>query len=625
MNVLYYNYEEFVPVNYEKYSSNLFYYFYDYVKYQYLSYWASQTSETNEAFSNSARKFTSLNSDYSETNKHEKWSEYINRMWDAERYMLEKSYNGSYLMYHDDDYVYNKQYDDNGKQTYWGAYVTDMFGLSYLFNMTDMTKESEGFIGAPNSTYINLNNDTTGSKNQMEDWKQGVQDAFLKHFGSFSDYGETTIGKERRNKSYLIRDFYPIAYLMDSPIWNNLCLTNSAICKKPLSNDFSDYCFTPTYLDNYFRENKLYDGYVDLSSVTSKDSSLSFNNLVGKRIPWRVYGSRSALFNSTYNGDKVSKDTTALEELLMDCNKHIYNKVKDATEYMKGDIRDSSLIFTTAIIATMEFNKTFSPWLFSKNQLEPQNLTEDSMDLDKFMRVTFAEDMDSIVKNNNVIYMIGESGGGLTVVIYVVLSEIALFITMLSRILILLMLMIGCMYWCFYYFIKNKQEQRHILLGLISQFLNLICSQVLIIFFITRGLDFIAICNNAFGRMLLSLIFFLINIAITMWSLYMLKALFKNYKEFGGAVIQGSLNSVKTKIDSTVANIRNTVTVTNSKINVAVGTITNNIKGDYSLVSLRRQRNSERLEYLTEDYAEDRNQGTNARRRRRKGRFNTKR
>lgn len=625
MNVLYYSYDEFVPVNYEKYSSNLFYYFYDYVKYQYLSYWASQTSEYNEAFSNSARKFTSLNSEYSETNKHEKWSEYINRMWDAERYMLEKSYNGSYLMYHDDDYVYNKQYDDSGKQTYRGAYVTDMFGLSYLFNMTDMTKESEGFVGAPNGNYINLNNDTTGIKNQMEDWKQGVQDEFLKHFGSFSDYGETTISKERRNKNYLVRDFYPIAYLMDSPLWDNLCLTNSAICKKPRSNDFSDYCFTPTYLDDYFRENKLYEGYADLSTVTSKDSSLSFNNIAGKRIPWRVYGSRSALFNSTYNGDKVSKDTTALEELLMECNKNIYDKVKDATEYMKGDIRDSSLIFTTAIIATMEFNKTFSPWMFSKNQLEPQNFTEDSMDLDKFMRVTFAEDMNSIVKNTNVIYMLGELDGGIVIVIYVVLSEIALFITMLSRILILIMLLLGSAYWCFYYFIHNKQEQRHMFLGLVSQFLNLICSQICIIYFITNGLNFIAICDNAFGRMLFSLVFLLVNIAITMWSLYMLKALFKNYKEFGGTVIQGSLNSAKTKIDSTVANIRNTVTANNSKINVAVGTITNNITSEYSLVSLRRQRNSERLEHFIEDNTDNSKVGTKTWRHKRKGKFNTKR
>lgn len=624
INCMYYSYSEFVPVNYDKYSENIFYYFYDYIKYQYLAYWASQTDGGSSSFSAAAQRFTfpEVETVESGSNKGsiksiELWSTYIGRMWDAERYMLQKSYNGMYIMYHDKSYTYNKLYNDNGKEAYSGAYPTDMFGLSYLFNMDNLEYDSDGYTGVPSSAYLKYltNIDNNFSKDtQMTSWKQTVQEEFLNtiSLGTLNDKNEhnddagyagyiSNISKQqRRHKTNMLKGFYPLAYLMDNPIWDSIKVTNKNVCLDPGSDDYADYCFTPTYLENELGDTA-YADYPKLSEMKSiddikyKSDSLSYTSIGNNRLPWRVYASKSALFNSTYDGKKVDTDTVPFEELLMKCNENIFEKVKETTEYLQGDIRDSSLIFTAALVATMEFNKTFSPvFFYSDNQLQPQTFTNDSMDMDKFMRVTFARDMDDIVKNTNVMYMIYEQDGGIITAIIVALSEIMFAVTMLARVGVMIMMLLSCAYVCFCYFMHKFKQQQSMVLGIVTQLLQIIVSQFVTLLVLTQSMKWVAATNATLARLLLAVLMLICSIAIARWSLYMLFAIIKDMKNFGGAIIQGSVNSALARLNVAFADIKNNNQMFGSRVNINNAGVSETSTGDYT--ENRRSRNVNRMD-----------------------------
>lgn len=554
VNHLYYSYTEFVPVNYEKYSSNLFYYFYDYIKYQYLAYWASQSEGSSAAFASAAKNFS-----LPDTANGELWSSYVGRMWNAEKNMLLKSYNGMYIMMHDKDYTYNKLYDSDGDAVYTGAYPTDMFGISYLFNMTDLSAVEKGYTGLPSLQYLRA----AETDKQLSTWKTLVQDNYSKTMGTYSSTALEINKMNRMNRSYLVKDFYPLAYIMDNPAWQLIKSNNPAITRTPSSDKFKDYGFTPHYIEEEFEDT--YNGLPTLSmlnptnigSLQTSAEGLKFSLLTGKRIPWRVYGSKSLLYAHTFTGDDYSKDTTDLEVLTMKFTEDAFEQIKDLTEYLQGDIRDSSLIFAAALVATMEFNKTFSGNFLVNSQLEPRTFTEESMDLDKFMRVTYARSMDDITKNNNVMYMIYEQEGGLVTAIIVAFTEIMIFVTMLARIAVLILLLLGCAYVCFCYAFHKFKERQSMVVGLITQLLQVVASQFVLIFVVTQSMTWMSNMNTMVTRLLVAILTLLCCFALTRWSLYMLFALIKDFKNFGGAIIQGSVNATMARMQSAFTDIRN--------------------------------------------------------------------
>lgn len=575
VNHLYYTYSEFVPVNYEKYNTNIFYYFYDYIKYQYLAYWAAQSDGSSAAFSAAAKNFS-----LPDAANNEKWSTYVSRMWDAERYMLLKSYNGMYIMLHDKDYTYNKLYDEDGDAVYRGAYPTDMLGLSYLFNMTDLSKNSLGYTGIPGQEYLNA----AQGEDQLSTWKLGVQEGFDLSAGTYSSLATSIKNAGRTNRTSFVNDFYPLAYLMDNPAWQLIKKNNVAITRTPSSDKFIDYGFTPHYLQNELKEQ--YADYIDVNDMIATsfagyatNDAFKFNTIKSSRLPWRLYASKSTLYNHTFDGKGYDTEITDMEALLMKCNEDAFKKIQELTEYLQGDIRDSSLIFAAALIATMEFNETFSGSLIAGEQLEPRSFTPETMDLDKFMRITYARSMDEIVKNTNVMYMIYEQEGGIVTAVIVALTEIMIAVTMLARIGVLILLLLGCAYVCFCYAFHKYKERQSMLVGLLTQLFQIIASQFILILVVTQSMTWIGETNTVITRLLVAILSLVCCFALTSWSLYMLFALVKDFKNFGGAVIQGSVNSAMSRVQAAFSDIRH-----NNQLKNLNASIHNANVGERSLV-----------------------------------------
>lgn len=606
VNHLYYTYSEFIPVNYEKYSENIFYYFYDYIKYQYLAYWSQKSDSTSATYSSAAKNFT-----LPDVSKAEKWSSYVARMWDAERYMLLKSYNGMYIMMHDDNYNYNKLYDTDGNPVYRGAFPTDMFGLSNLFNMTNQQYNQEGYTGIPSFMYYLAGTNATADIGEMDVWRSSVKDNFHSQAGNYYNLLKTLANATRFDRTNAVIEFYPIAYIMDNPSWG-LVEEYGRVVKDNSSktNNFIDYTFTPTYLWEEFKDDDIYEGYVSIEPDSglnagnyvsySQNDVYNFENMEGKRIPYRVYASRSALYSSTYKDGKYSKKTTPLEEKLMDCNKRAYEKIKDMTEYLQGDIRDSSLIFAAALVATMEFNKTFSSGWTESGQIEPQSFTPETMDLDKFMRLTYSTSMQEIVKNTDVMYMIYEHEGGIITALIVAATEVCIFVTMITRIGVLLLLLLGCIFICVSYSFHKFEVRQQILIGLFMQLLQVFASQFLLILIITKSMDWISNVDNSIARIAVSLLSLLICIAMARWCIYMFVTLLRDFKNFGGAIIQGGIQSLASRVKSAFSEIQNNQQIKNVNAmikNAGYSDITPEVvSASINPVEMRRERNSKRID-----------------------------
>lgn len=589
---MYYTYNCFIPVNYNKYSSSIFYYFYDYIKYQYLSYWAGQTGSKKAAFADAAKQFSLPDAKHQEL-----WSSYIARMWDAERGMLLKSYNGVYNMYHDDDYTYAKLYDANGKPAYSGEYTTDMFGLSYLFHMTadgntmdkmgfvdnvyynviqgrydqynstDYTSSSKKTSAGSITTWYNvvkdnfensLNADTAISNNSDE--VQGNYAGFLNRVSKCSTGKVSTISRPA-----LLRNFYPIAYVMGGIQWQAMTHATTLLTDKPESDQLEDLKISPTYLEKtygaewYNKQTKkgtsrLYKDITDTKWINADSSHSSYlssddldlSKLKGQRMYGRVYASRSVLYKHMFNGTElISTTITPLEEKLMDLNDNIYADVVKMTEYMQGDIRDSSLIFAAALAATFEFNKTFSGNPITGVQIEPQGLEPTTTDVDKYMRATFAENIDQIVKNNDVIYMIYEQDQGFVTAFFVILSEILILVTVITRCVILWVMFISAAYICLTFYFNPPYSRKNVIIGVLSQIASLLGGQFVVMFVVTRSLRIVGSINAGWGRVLVALLMCGAYLVVAIWNIKMLVALLKDIKTYGGAVISNVVSAAR--------------------------------------------------------------------------------
>ncbi len=109
---VYYTSDYFTPVHFERYDESVFYYFYDWITYQYYSYWANNQDK--------GVVIGTITSQMTHPSKGDE--EFLVNLQEARKSMKYQSTTGLTLMYKDFSYCYN------------GEYLKDLFGLSMLFN-----------------------------------------------------------------------------------------------------------------------------------------------------------------------------------------------------------------------------------------------------------------------------------------------------------------------------------------------------------------------------------------------------------------------------------------------------------------------------------------------------------
>lgn len=650
----YYSYEEFVPVNYNKYSESVFYYFYDWIKYQYLRYWATHDSANTEVFSSLARNFSSPDVEFDPIEMRkafasdsrdrylnikislEPWSEYVSRMYEAEQRLFKKAYGGVNYMYNDARYVYQDTYDSDGNPINEDD-INDLFGLSYLFHMTQnfpsILKESRKVYYPTLSSYycIPESNELITDVSTLNSWAESSRSTFESYYVDYTRYCDMLA---INNTPY--GTLNPLAYLVEGANWKYY--SKSAKLHESQSDLLKDYTFTPDYLvlndvggvyttynsEEYsdydtlkrkitlegsmrqsdklpymelphntksnFKENTevnlgallFANVALDMSTYDLMSGSLEnlktnyvendfysvTDRLNNSRAPFTVYGSKGVLKRSVYNektGEFGNTSMTSLEKSLVNLNEKIFKNAQELCNFMPGDMRDSTMIFALALAATFEFNSNFG----GGNAL-PTSLNTSTVTLDDIMRISFAENIDQIVKQRNVIYMMFDSPGGILVGLPVVLAEVILWVALLIRFALLALLLIGAIIVGLGNMLFPKKANKQLLIGLGSQYIAVLLGQLFLLGSTTILFSVFEFNDVWFTNIIKALFLLICYYFVLVMHLKMMTALITNFREFGGTVVAHAIQSAQSRIESVMSASAH-VTAGNVNINVNAG------------------------------------------------------
>lgn len=287
-----YDCDEFIPVHYNLYGESVFYYFYDYLMYQYLGYFSNQ-SEIGASSFTSMYDIPDLSVDKTTL------STYKNSVSVYHKEFLNASNNLNYLYA---DNTYALLIHENV------PYVKDLLGLSNLFNMTQTNSNNV----TPHSSLIEL-------EGNVGKWSEKVYNEYMSQ-EFFTEYGNNRV-----------ETFYPLSVIMQGK-QGDLFYNVHSFAQRTFAIPQS-VTFSPYYMKDYF-----IDCYKDFSTINTN------------RIPWRVYASEGLLL-SHLKGEAY--EVSPLEEKLIKINEKFYDFTQAVN---MENVTDDTMIFALALEATFLFN-----------------------------------------------------------------------------------------------------------------------------------------------------------------------------------------------------------------------------------------------------------------------------
>jgi D-alanyl-D-alanine carboxypeptidase len=555
-NYIQYSHDKFIPVNYTKYGSSVFYYFYDYIKYQYLSY---SYIKNNDSFVKYATEPKDNNFDISELSnltqdkyvreyvrnslgnlvpEEESYEAYKVRM-DYVESQLDCSFYGVSAMYDDYSYVYNN------------STVSDLFGLSYMFNLTRDYKD--GYYAIPTEEYRNAKT--------LDAWAFVEKANYLNQIPNYEDYNGYNFSSS------------VLASIIDGDNWT---LYSSKLSSNP--NIKTSYYFTPEAL-----------GYKDLNK------EYRINN--GGLIPYRAYVSKG---NYEADSGKSSVNMTAFEKQLSNLNNNIYDRISNLLKCYAGELSDNQMIFIIALIATEEFNKTFS------KDVQPQGIDPGNVDVDKIIRMSYSSSLAELYANPDTMYLVYNQKFGMLNVIFLLYAVLFMFVNNLARTAVIIMVFISAMVNCILYGVVNKEFRGKSIAAIIVQL-----SGVIINYFLNIGI----ICKNMelqiqFNGMLVSPVITLVTTLLLALNMVVMVALWfayaKDIANFGSLSINKWIDEIKNSYKENLTKTNSTYM--KAKSAVGRGFLTDNkIKNTKEVLTLKRITNltKDRLDKINKEMEEE--------------------
>lgn len=485
-NYLYYSKDQFIPVHYNMYKDTVFWYFYDYIKYQYIRY--SAIKDPNSFLKNyTLPKGDYLPEDFGElyaitdsynSNSEETPEQYKKRLEELESYINSNSSGYVSMMC---DYKY----------THYNEYINDLFGLSYLFNFTEVEDCGTYHL---TSLYTKTNDIKSWAKAQSYNYNIKMPD--------FDEFDGNVSNVPPLSGVVLGEDWSE--YAKNFTTSNNLLLKNK-------------YLFSPEVID------------ADKFDLSTKINSTEF-----ERLPWRVYASEGKL-------NSIGEKATPFERKLCTLNNNIYKRVSNLTRNAHGELNDNQLILINAIIATEEYNKMFS------QDIQPRSITMNSVDIDKILRVSYSNSLSDIIKNPDTLYMIYENSGFINVLI-ITITSIFIIINNVTRVILMsiifIMIAINTLVFAFF----NKELRSEALKGAVLQCLGLLFNFVAILSVLMLNTVLQDICSVALVSIVYSLIMCILVILVTCLNIALLFAVSKDAINYGGSYVSNLYTAKKSQV-----------------------------------------------------------------------------
>lgn len=480
-----YNNSQFIPVHYNKYGDSVFYYFYDYLMYQYLGYNNKLGSDQSKEV---IRKYV-----LPEVTDSYNYESYKNACKVCNKQFLALKDN-VLSMYKSNNYPCI-EYKDK-------MYVKDLLGF---YNMFNMCEDSKLLYKPPISSYFN---------NDIKEWSRDVNDTYLSNnlFDSYIKGSQKVC--------------YPIARIMlgkQGEVFNDL----KSITKHNMS-DYSLIKFTPTYLQNELKSDYDMHGY-DLNNTSV------YNKKTNSRAPWKLYASQGYILNNFTESSTVQ---TEFEKKLTEINNRFYN---DVYKFEMTNVSDDTMIFSLALEATFKFNDVLDNPLNSVATpvgISPDGLTSDTVS--KSLYLNNVKD----VSGYNFTYAMYKKYSIITV-IAVVIQEILLFVCSLAKLLLVILLFAGSIRLILIAFMSDG-EIKELITATIRQLLICLVCHGFVMFTILFSINVLSVYSNM--AFLVSLMSSVLYIVILNWTVLQIKSMLKEFKTMGSRMIKSRCSEVASSV-----------------------------------------------------------------------------
>lgn len=468
-----YSCKGFVPVHENLYKNSLYYYFYDWIKSQYLSYFAtigdtttSTSSESLLAFENYAKQMSFGTEKSAIDNEKSIFADEQNALINLK--------GGVSTMYNDVDYVYGKSLaaPDGYLQE------QDLFGLGYLFK-TNSSAESDM-----------------------------IKDE------STSDYSGSNLALAA---SALRSDNLPLGFLLESPYWKiysqSMYLQKQALSTNYLPPFSSNYIFKYTN-DSNFGRRSLLATTVDLDKASSYVNSYYSPKITP--LEYKLIALNAKIYKDVvqllkYHQTSV-RDASLMNELALVCT-------FDFNSEFGGYKIDGTTVQPTKFTgSSMDLDKLIRVMYTPANMFD----TADTNSI-------FVQD------GTQTIYMIYDRSFGIITAIVVVLAELLVAIVTFFRMILLWVIFILAAIFSLLYYVIRKDTSSKLWYGVLVQIMALFGCQFVTIWMLSVLTDYMSTSSD--GMLILYslglLILFAANLIVTGVCVWMI---FKDATNVGGSI-----------------------------------------------------------------------------------------
>lgn len=497
-----YDYRAFVPVNKARYSQDLYYYFYDYIKWQYLQYLATSpvdsgnktsirlqdraqeyTFGTNTKFDGSEEGMRAIQQQCLSFGGSYDWiaDKTIAKFIDETEKLMLKSVGNYAVMMDDPNYTYGQSFLEDGNKRYGGYFYEDLFGLGYL--MTDQIPEAEEL-------------EAEKAKAGLSKWE-------------------------------------PSTELYRYPGWQRFKEDDHI---KPLPNYQS--------AAGFFQNQKEF--------LDAHDLDLPPEMLLAKESHnGTLYGSQIGLSNAlgffAPNDGKLRR--TNLEDDLFNLNERIYNRVHELIRFFPSSAPDEAYISLAALTASFEFSKEFGGGGILSPAVEPQNFDVNTISMDSVLKGIFAQDITDLTQSRELMYMIIDHGGGFAIIpcLFLVLGDLFAFMTLISRNLLMSAIFAFSVILCIIHYMLKRDQRNKALLGIGFQVVGLFASHIVVTLGLNMLTYFSATGAGMMKDVLIAILFAFILFVSALIHGTMLFMVVKDFGAFGGNIVAKKLEGIKAK------------------------------------------------------------------------------
>lgn len=532
-----YSPDGFVPVMLGYYNQSMYYYFYDYIKSEFLAYCKNVGVSGNDLGDvltdiRDNRDNLDPNADGNDETKLKTARDVINAAEGTFALTTSTFVN----MLEDTDFVYDLSINPQLSDRYGGAYAKDLVGLYNLFD-TDVIYGTKS-----NSLLADM---YTTIRNSA--WRKAMNDA-------------------------------PIIIAEDSIIpklWTD-------------NNVISEY----------------------IAEEVHKGGKRSIGNGT-----YPIMTSRLDLFSSGLNPQAKEVDIregnlvlTPFEEKLCALTTSIYEDTLKALEYHKSEIKNESAIQLMAWIATFKVSEAFG--------LEPSGPIPQTVTLDTVVRTAFIRDLNKISDNTNTMYSLIAQGESIGKCVLVLLLETAIAVAGILRIFIILYLTVASAVIIALRLLHKAPRTTDMIYGIVGNILALLVLHALTLFLVVVSVEWVAGATSMIPGLVLDIAMIIFAIFMCKCLFHLVKNLFKDAINLGGAKIKAGVHLIASKISSMVmhtAGINSIATqLQGTDVNLNANNVAEQLQNSEQMAAEQATRNRERVERISgtlqkvEDEEEDR-------------------